>query len=189
MELQDKMTEYLIRTDKEEKKTYVFRIETTPKNIGLVYTDFNLNPGIRDITLDDVVNPDNNQPLAKIRLYQNGNVLSVNSKKKELSALSLQGDYKEEGIIIPHRKLTKSILLSKQEYKALEEMGVASAYFIGDKSPIAQVFCFEKEGDISGVVYTRNPADNEPSTALKGLTLVLAERIENQDYLFEFLRE
>ena len=182
------MANYIIRTDKGQKKTYIVRVGTTQKNLGVVFTDFNLHLGIRDITIDDIVNPDNNKSLASIRLYQNENILSVNSKKKELSALSLHGDYKEEGIIIPYRKLTKSMLLSKEEYKALEEMGVTHAYFIGDKSPIAQVFCFEKEGDISGIVYARNPDDDKPSVALKGLTLVLAERIENQDYLFEFLK-
>ena len=76
--------------------------------------------------------------------------------------------------------------MSRPEYKALEGTGLAHAYFLGDSSSLSQVFCFEKDADISGVIYAREPDD---ISALKGLALVIAQKIEEQDFIFEFMRK
>ena len=65
-------------------------------------------------------------------------------------------------------------------------MGLTHAYSLGDRSSLSQVFCFEKDVNISGIIYAREP-DN--FSALKGLTLVIAQRIEEQDFIFEFMRK
>lgn len=180
------MTQYLVRTDKNEKKTHILRVGTSAEVAGMIYTDFNLGLGNRDISTEDIVNPLSNKSIARVQLYQYGNIIAVNSKKKELSAYTQNGEYKEEGIIIPYRKITKDVLLSKQEYKTLKEMGLTHAYFLGDKSSLSQVFCFEKDADISGVIHAR---ESDDVSALKGLALVLAQRIEDQEFVFEFIKK
>ncbi len=186
LELQDKMTQYLVRTDKDEKKTHILRVGTPAEVAGILYTDFNLNLGNRDITPKDIVNPLSNKSIARVELYQHGNIVDVRSKRKELSAYTQNGEYKEGGIIIPYRKMAKDVLLSRPEYKALEEMGLTHAYFLGDRSALSQVFCFSKDSNISGVIHSREPDD---TSALKGLSLVLAQRIEDQEFIFEFMKK
>ena len=180
------MAEYLIRTDNQERKTHVSRVGTPAEVAGLVYTDFNLKLGNRGIASEDVVNPLSDKAIAQIHLYQNGNVIYVNSRRKELSAFTENGDYREDGVIIPYRRMAKDVLLARPEYKALEEMGGTHAYFLGDMSSLSQVFCFAKGSDISGVIHSREADD---VSALKGLTLVLAQRIEDQEFLFEFVKK
>jgi len=180
------MAQYLIRTNREEKKTYVLRVDNPTEIIGLIYTDFNLALKNRDISLEDVVNPLLNKQIVQIHLYQNGNIISINSRKKELSSFTEIGEYKEDGLVIPYRKMTKDILLSKSEYKSLEEMGITHAYFLGEKSMLSQVFCFEKDGNLSGIVHTK---EMDFDAALRGLTLSLAQRIEDQEFIFEFMKQ
>lgn len=180
------MAQYLVRTNKDEKKTYILRVETPAEIAGIIYTDFNLSLGNRDISTEDIVNSLSNELIARVQLYQQGNIIAVKSKRKELSAYTQNGEYKEEGIIISHRKMAKEVLLSRPEYKPLEEMGLTHAYFLGDKSSLSHVFCFEKDADISGVIHAREADDN---SALKGLALVLAQRIEDQEFIFEFMKK
>jgi len=180
------MSQYIVRTDKEEKKTHILRVGTSAEAAGVIYTDFNLGLGNRDISTEDIVNPLSNKSIARVQLYQNGNIITIQSKRKELSAFTENGDYKEDGLIIPYQKMTKDILLSRQEYKSLEEMGLTHAYFLGDRSSLSQVFCFERDADISGVIHAREADD---VSALKGLVLVLAQRIEDQEFVFEFMKK
>ena len=180
------MIEYIIKTDKKDKKTHILRAGTPTTRLGMIYTDFNLSPETREILTEEIIDPKTDKAIADIRLYNNGNIISINSRRKELSAMTQFGEYKESGVIVPYRRLTKAVLLSKEEYKALEEMGITHAYFLGEKSSVSQVFCFEREGDISGVVYSKDSNDNN---TLKGLALVLAQRIEEQDFIFEFMRK
>lgn len=180
------MAQYLIRTDKDEKKTYLLRVRTPVEIAGILYTDFNLELGNRDITSEDIVNPQSNKEIARVELYQHGNVVAVRSKRKELSAYTQDGKYKEGGIIIPYRKMTKNVLLSRPEYQRLEEIGLTHAYFLGDTSALSHVFCFEKDSDISGVIHSRESDDD---SALRGVSLVLAQRIKNQEFIFEFMKK
>jgi len=180
------MVEYIIKTDKKDKKTHILRAGTPTVRLGIVYTDFNLSPETREISTEEIIDPKTNKAIAEIRLFNNGNVISINSKREELSAVTQFGEYKEGGVIVPYRRLTKAVLLSRPEYKSLEEMGITHAYFLGESSPISQVFYFERKGDISGVVYSKDSSDNN---ALKGLALVLAQRIEDQEFIFEFMRK
>ena len=64
-------------------------------------------------------------------------------------------------------------------------MGLTHAYFLGELSSLSQVFCFEKGSDLSGIVYAK---ESDDISALKGLSLVLAKRIENQKFIFEFMK-
>jgi hypothetical protein len=180
------MTEYIVKTDKQDKKTHILKIGNPVARLGMIYTDFTLLPKIRDISKEEIINPDNNDEIGKIRLYLGGNIISVNSKRKELSALMDNGEYREEGIIIPYRKLTRQFIISKEEYKGLEKFGITHAYFLGEKSSLSKIFCFEKDGDFSGVIYSKESNDEN---ALRGLTLALAQQIENQDFVFEFMKK
>ena len=180
------MAQYLVRTDNDEKKTHLLRVGTPAEIAGIIYSDFNLRLGNRDISAEDVVNPLSNKSIARVELYQHGNIIAVRSKRKELSAYTQNGEYKEGGIIIPYKKMSKDVLLSRPEYKTLEEMGLTHAYFLGDRSSLSQVFCFAKDSDISGIIHSREPDDN---SALRGLSLVLAQRIEDQEFIFEFMKK
>jgi hypothetical protein len=162
------MAQYLIRTDRVDKKTHILIVSDPAESAGVIYTDFNLVPGNRDIGSEDVVNPLSNKSIAQIRSYQNGNIISVNSRRKELSAFTEHGDYKEDGIFVSYRKMARDVLLSRPEYKSLEEIGITHAYFLGDRSTLSQVFCFKKDGNISGLVHTKE-IDN--LAALRGLVL------------------
>ena len=71
-------------------------------------------------------------------------------------------------------------------YKGLEKLGRTHAYFLGEKSSLSHIFCFEKDGDFSGIIYSKKSDDEN---ALRGLTLVLAQQIENQDFIFEFIKK
>lgn len=186
LEYQDKMAQYLIRTNKDEKKTHILRVGAPAEVAGMIYTDFNLGLENRYISTEDIVNPLSNKSIARVQLYQHGNIVAVNSKRKELSAYTQKGEYKEKGIVIPYRKMAKDVLFARPEYKTLEEMGLTHAYFLGDRSSLSQVFCFEKDADISGVIHAREADD---LSALKGLALVLAQRIENQEFVFEFMKK
>jgi hypothetical protein len=180
------MTEYIIKTDKEDKKTHILRAENPAVRLGMIYTDFTILPETREIFTEEIVDPRTNKAIANLEVYNKENILSVNSKREELSAITRDGEYREKGVIIPYSKLAKASLLLKKEYRPLKEMGVTHAYFLGEKSSLLQVFCFEKDGDLSGVVYSRDAND---TSALKGLALVLAQRIEEQDFIFEFMRK
>lgn len=121
-----------------------------------------------------------------INLYQHENILSVNSKGKELSSLAKLGEYKENGIITQYRKLTKAFLSSNEEYGGLENLGLTHAYFLEDESPLSHIFCFEREGDFSSIIYSKEADD---LNALRGLTLAFAQKIEDQDFIFEFVKK
>ncbi len=180
------MSEYLIKTNKDEKKTHILRVGTPTEIVGMIYTDFNLGLGNRYISKEDIVNPSSNKSIAEVQLYPHGNIVSIKSKGKDISTYTQDGEYKEEGIVLPYRKIVKDVLLSRPEYKKLKDLGVTHAYFLSDKSALSQVFCFEKDADISGVIYARETDD---VSALKGLALVLAQRIENQEFVFEFMKK
>ncbi|MFH1073375.1 MAG: hypothetical protein V1743_08150 [Nanoarchaeota archaeon] len=182
------MTQYIIRTKKEEKRTYLFHMGQTPECLAMLYTDFYVRQGMRAITLEDAVNPRTHRELAKIQLYTEDAIISVMRNNREISGLTMAEEYREDGIIVPCTKLTKPRILSKEEYTPLEELGVTHAYVLGDKSSLSQVFCFEREGDLAGIVFIKDRKDHDPVLALKALPLVLAERIIAQDYLFEFVR-
>ena len=179
------MTQYLVRTNSEQRKTHILRVGDPAETIGIIYTDFNLKPDNRDISEEDIIDPSRKNTIAKIQLYKNGNIISIRQKKEEFSSYTQDGEYMENRITIPLRKMPKDILLSREEFRALEEMGLTHAYFLGNQFNLSQVFCFEKEGDISGIIHTKEPDD---TSALMGVTLTLAQRIEDQKFVFEFIK-
>ena len=153
--------------------------------LGLIYTDFSVYHGTRDILREDIVDPKTNRPIGSVTLYRKDNAISVCSGKKEVSALTQKGKYKEDGKVVPYRKLTRQVLLAKEEYRSLEDMGITHAYFLGKKSSLDHVFCLRKGKDLAGII----EAEDSDVNALKGLTLVLAQRVEDQDYIFDFMRK
>lgn len=185
------MTIYLIRTNRllQEAYTHILRLDgDKKKKLGLIYSDFSIitNPG-KDISREDIVEPKTKKTIGRIELYQDNSAIKVFFGKKEMSSLSIENEYKEDGILIPCKKLSKARLLAKEEFRHLEELGVTCAYFLDEKSNISRVFCFERNKDLSGLVYTKEIEDNDTSPAFKGLALVLEQRIINQEYIFEFL--
>jgi hypothetical protein len=179
------MRDYLIRTEREGKKTHIVRLGSPNENVGMIYTDFNFYQGVRDLSIEDVVNSKNKR-IARVSLFGDRDLISVGNKQGELSAFSRDQEYTENGVVIPYRKLTRTQLLERPEYEALEDLGVTHAYFLAEKSDLSQVLCYEKDGEISGVVSAKKDSD---LVALKGLSLVLAQKIEDQDYIFEFVRK
>ncbi len=189
-ESQDNMTQYIIRTNALDKKIFIFQAaeaNQTPQKIGVIYTDFLLNPDIRDISSEEIIEAQTNKIVGNIKLFDEEKAIRIlNKKKKEISAITSEGAYSEAGKEIHYDKLINAQLLSRPEYSHLEKMGVTQAYFLNENSVLQDVFCFEKGRDISGVVNTRK---ENIDFCLAGLTLVLGERIINQDYIFEFMKK
>ncbi len=186
------MTQYLIRT--EDDGTHILKLGENPKRLGFIYTDYYLQPDSRDISLEDILDPKKRKVIAQARLYDKKDYLSIMRKKRwgrmdPVASFNRKGEYQENGKVIPFRKVLRKALLKKEEYKGLEEMGVTHAYFVEHPSPLTQVFCFERDGKVSGTVHTRESSEDDLVIALKGFTLVMAQTIENQDYIRAFMKE
>ncbi|MEI7719044.1 MAG: hypothetical protein WCI72_04200 [archaeon] len=180
------MAQFLIRTSSEEKKTHLVRVGNPAERRGIIYTDFKFALGIRDVSQEEVIDPVTNKAIGNVRLYKNDKILGVYSHNKEIATFTSQGEYTENGIVIPYKKMTQEVLLARPEYKFLEQMGITHAYFLGDGSSLSQVFCFQKGEDISAIVDSK---DTEYDSALKGLLLAITKRIEDQDFIFEFMKK
>ncbi len=179
---------YVVRTNKTEKKTYLARIkEGKPECLGVIYTDFSLFPGIRDISHEEVVDPYTKKSIGVIELYGRGKLISVFQSRKwgrrrEVASFGEDGKYWERKKIIPYKKIPAAAFDAQEHNR---ESGLKHAFSL-EKSLLSQVFCFEKDGELSGIVQAKE--DSIPAI-LSGLVLVLAERIQNQEYVFEFLRD
>ena len=182
------MKQYLIRTNSNDKKTHIIELGKEKKEkIGLIYADFNLHYKGRDVSREDIVDPKTNSLIGRISLYEKDNIISIKEKgiwKSNLSEFSRNSEYRENGKKINYNRLEKTILLKKEEYKDLEEWGLKYGYFLSGSS-ISQILCFEKENELSGIVYAD---DKDKKAFLKGLVLVFSDRIESHDYVFEFMR-
>src|SRR3989344_4400928 len=104
------MTQYIIRTDREERKTHILRLDSRKdreekdkvERIGLIYTDFILREGMRDISAEDVVNPINKKVLARVNLLKGSKLISL-GKFRELASIDECGVYTERGKAVPYR--------------------------------------------------------------------------------------
>lgn len=179
------MNRYLIRTDKNERKTRIVSLGNPSKMIGLVYTDFLLRLGGKEITKEEVVNPETDKPIGQIVLHRKNDLVVVEYGGKEIAALSKTGDYREGGQKMPIKTYSADDL-PQEKYANMRAMGLKYAYSLSEKSRISHAFCFERGNNLAGIVFGRD--GEERSEALKGLALILAKRIESQDYVFEFLK-
>lgn len=185
------MTKYLIRTDREEQKTHIYTAEPN-QEIGLIYTDFTTSADQRDIKLEDIVNPKTNKRIGRIELFVKDEIAIVRRKKfidfskKGIASLKKDETYKEDGKEVEVIRLPAEVLLRNEKYKQFANMGLTHAYFL-DGSPIEQVFCFMRGGNVSAIVYTSEKGNNV-DTALKALPLALQDRLMEQEYVFELFR-
>jgi len=180
------MNRYLIRTDKDERKTLIVRMGNPLERVGLIYTDFLLRQGNRDITREDIVNPETSKPIGQVRLYRKDNLIVVRFDGKDIAILDRNGTYNEDGEEVPFRRYDARNLTS-EKYQRLREMGLDHAYSLGQKSQLSHIFCFEKDNSLASLVFSRD-GNEGTQTALTGVALSLARRIENQDYVYEFLK-
>ena len=192
------MTQYIIRTDGEERKTYILRLDSQKgregkdkdkvERIGLIYTDFILREGMRDISAEDVVNPINKKVLARVNLLKGSKLISV-GKFRELASINESGVYTERGKAASYRKVSREALLSTPGYENLEGREfLTHAYFLGKESSssLSQVLCFEKEGNLASIVESKNDGIVFP---LISLPLIFYQRISDQDFIFRFMRK
>ena len=177
------MAQFLIKTDNKEKKTFIYQLGKGIKPVALIYTDFDLKNSSRDITEEEIVNAENKKAIAQILLYNENNLVTIMQKRKPLSSLSLEAEFKIEGSQVPVKKVVRAAMTNRPDYSDLEFQGLTHAYFINQSS---QVFCFEKEGNLASLVYTDHEDSN---SAISLLPIILAKRIEEQDYIFEFMRK
>jgi len=180
------MAKYLIRTNGRERKTHITGLGNSSERLGLVYTDFLLRPENRDITKEEVIDPLTNKSIGEIRLNWKGNLIVIRSNGKNICTINEKGEYHEEDKRIPFRRYGKKDLMS-EKYERLRNMGLDYAYSLGENSTISHAFCFERDGDLASVVFGKNE-DVNINDALKGLGLSLFKRVEDQDYVFEFVR-
>ena len=180
------MNRYLIRTNSEEKKTQIVRLGNPMERLGMIYTDFLIRPENRDITKEDIVNPSTNKPIGQVKLYGRENLIAVRVNGKDIASFNRDGRYFERGKIIPFVRYGKKDL-SSEKYAKLMNMGIDHAYSLGKDSTLSHIFCFERNGGLASIVFGKKETV-EIDDALKGLALSLAKRIENQDYVFEFLK-
>lgn len=179
------MTQYVVRT--KEGRTYLGKLDDGMQLLAFTYTDYHLLPDTRDISLEDIVEPKKKKAIARATLYRKKNYLTIDRKRQSLAAVTRKGEYFEDGEAIEIEKIPAKELLKKEEYKDLERMGLTHAYFVKKPSPISEVFCFEKNGDISGTISIRKSKEDDLTLALKGFALVMAKRIEDQEYLRAFM--
>lgn len=180
------MEKFLIRTNKNEKRTYIAKAGNLVKLIALTYTDFKPRLGIsKDITDEEIINPENKKPLAHIQLYQDNDLITIRQKRENLFSIKDNGTYEENGKKIAIRKVNRAMLPKEECYTKMASLGLTHAYFI-DNSPLSIVYCFEREGDISGIVYSK---DSSIESVLGGLALVLAKRIEDNELIFKFMKK
>jgi hypothetical protein len=210
------MSDYLIRTDKAEKKMRIVRLGNLGSQnelVGMIYTDFNLYQGMRNISKEEIVDS-HGKKLAVMRLFGDTDMISVANNDGILSAFSNDQNYTENGIVMPYRKFSRPQILERPEYSHLDRLGVTHAYFLDERSCISKIFCYERNGEISGIITERDDTkddirnasgltveqtsrsnirhsigQDDYTAALKGLSLMLAQKIEDQDYIFEFIRK
>ena len=149
-----------------------------------MYADFILKANSRDIKREDIIDMDTNKPIGQIRLFNRDGIISVRFRSKEVASIDREETYKENGNKIKIQRYDSDVLTS-EKYDGLREMGLDHAYSLGKKSNIAYVYCFEREENLAGVVIGRD--DESEEAPFKGLALTLAKRIENQDFINEFL--
>lgn len=179
------MTDYMLRTDANEKKTTIVRLGDTPQTVGMIYTDFLLQPSSRDISLEDVIGQ-KRKVIARIRLFTEEDILiSVESMgiiKKRLGAINGTKQYIERGKLVPYRRLSREALRST--YPGGEEIGITHGYELDPSSQYTRIICCSRESNLAGIIQTRN----QGASFLPAIPLVLLDRIESQDYVFEFIR-
>ncbi len=178
------MTDYLIRTDIEHKKTFLAKLGTSNKLIGTIYTEFLVSRTRRDITIEDVVNSDL-KLIANIHLLNKNNYVELLRKRKTLSAFTKDKQYFEDGKQVPYKMVSKTELLINPTYASLKELGITHAYFLADQSVISNIFCYEKDENISAIVSVKKDEDD---VALRSIPLFLSERIMKQEYVFSFIK-
>ena len=169
------MNRYLIRTDREENKTQILKLGNPVERIGLIYTDFILRPGTRDITKEEIVDPETSKSIGQVRLYRKDDLIVVRFGGKDVVVIDREGTYTENGEKIPFRRYDVKDLTSER-YSKLIEMGLDHAYSLGDKSQLSHIFCFGKDNSLASVVFGRSGSEGT-EVALKGLGLSLSKRI------------
>ncbi len=180
------MTKYLIKTDTEERKTHIIKLQSPIERIGLVYTDFIVRPDTRDISREEIVNPQINKSIGHVNLHKKEGLVSVTFEGREIATINRDGGYKEDSKEVPIRRYN-STDLSSDKYARLKQMGLTHAYSLGEESSLAYVFCFARNGGLASIAISREEKEGT-NIALKGLALSIATRVEEQDYLFDFLR-
>lgn len=184
------MTQYIIRTDSQEKKTFILTAKPLSQKLAVIYSDFLLHPDSRDISYEEIISSASKKVMGNIRLFENEKAIQILNKngRSEIASVGNDGEYHESKKLIAYRRLSKAVLLSNPEYASLGAMGITHAYFMDSKSSssLQNIFCFERGSDISGVI---NSKSDSLDSCLAGLSLVLAERIINQDFIFRFMRK
>jgi hypothetical protein len=165
---------YLIIT--KEKKTYISQEDEIK---ALIYTDFVQKRDSKNISLEDIVDAETKKKIAQISLFKD-DIINVYTKWKNLASLE-DGEYKQDKKVITYRESTKAMLENKEEYEDIENL--TRAYFLDNG---VQIFCFEKDGELGAWVYTN---DEDLTSVLKTLPLVLKKRVEVQDYVFEMMKD
>lgn len=179
------MGKYKVRTDRDEKKTYIVDTENEG-NAYLIYTDFVLRPKFRDISKEDIVTENWKKRVGKIILRNGDDTFTINKKRRELCGIDQDLQYRELGNPITYKRQIRDVLLSRPEYENMDDDGLSHAYFFEDASELSSVFCYEKDGNVSGLINTKN---EDRDSMLKGLPFVLLKRIDDQEYLFDFMKK
>jgi len=179
------MERYLIKTDREEKKTHIFSVGNGTERIGLVYTDFLVREGMRDITNEEIVGPDN-RPIGSVELHRKNNLVSVRSGGKVVAAVEMDGAYREDGDKMKMKEYGLPSLDSER-YAKLREMGLTHAYGLEKKSALSHLFCFERDGNLASTIMGKGE-EGCVDGAFKGMALAIKKRIEDQEFVFEFIK-
>ena len=112
------MNRYLIRTDREENKTQILKLGNPVERIGLIYTDFILRPGTRDITKEEIVDPETSKSIGQVRLYRKDDLIVVRFGGKDVVVIDREGTYTENGEKIPLDKDLWDVIKSQQNIRA-----------------------------------------------------------------------
>jgi hypothetical protein len=104
--------------------------------------------------------------------------ISCTVQNKEIASFK-KNLYFENGI-------NKSVQdVPKQSLGQQDQFGLQRAYSFDKESSLESVVCFEKEGNIAGLISTRNKNDD---AAYRGLLVTIAQRLSKQEYIIRLLQ-
>ena len=175
------MANYLIKTDKESQRTFIFDMAKKQQLIGSVYTDFDLLRTKKEIRKEDIVDS-NLKPIAQIEIFTGDDIIRISKYFKEISSLNQNWKYKENSNIISFNKHNIE-QLKDPSLESLKNQGLVNLYTFPKTSVLQQVACFEQNGDLAGLVQGRN-GDSGLEVALAGFPFVVGKRVELQEYIY-----
>ncbi len=170
---------YLMKATNNE--THLVKLEPL-EPLAYAATDFLVRSDSPISLVQKIKNTQNDKQVAEVRLYDKATI-EIFKGRKQVSSFDGK-DYHEHGKLVSLKEVKRPWLLSNG-YEDYQDEGITHGYFLPQSSNLERVICFEKEGELSAIIESKK---DEIDAVLIGLTLALYSRIEQQEYVFGFLK-